>query len=205
MLLIYAAVAALTFAYYSWVARSAGDRYYWKQDLPGYYNYLGRAFAMRQLHLPVEPPAALLALKDPWDPAANASLRLHDAVLYKRRYFLYHGAAPAVILFAPWRILTGYDFPENFAVVAFCFGGWLFLSATLMLVLGQLGVRVRPGTLAMMLLVLAVATGVPYLLVRVWVYEVAIACGYLGAAGSLFFLTCAIVELRSVPWAVLAG
>jgi hypothetical protein len=183
----FASVAALTLGYYNWLARASGDGYHWKQDLPGYYNYLGRGFAQGQIHLPIAPRSELLALKDPWDPATNEQWRLHDAALYKGRYYLYHGAGPAVVLFAPWRMFTGYDLPENFAAMLLCFLGYLFLGGSLVVLLKRAGAVPGPGVLATMLVVLAVGSGVPYLLVRVSMYEVAIAGAYFGAAGGLFF------------------
>src|SRR5256885_11759949 len=47
-----------------------------------------------------------LALANPWDPAVDDSLKMQDMALYNGRYYLYHGAGPALILFAPWRLVT---------------------------------------------------------------------------------------------------
>jgi hypothetical protein len=70
-------------------------------DVTGYYDLLGRAFASRQLRLPVEPAPELLALPDPWSDKLNRPYRLLDAVLYQGHYYLYHGATPALLLFTP--------------------------------------------------------------------------------------------------------
>src|SRR5262245_52111027 len=121
---VFLAVAFAVGAYYLWAVRATGNRFYWKNELPGYYNHLGRAFAKGQLHLPLEPPQELLNLPNPWDATANAPYRLHDVALYNGRYYLYHGAGPAIMMFAPWRLLTGYDLPENFAVFVLCFAGF---------------------------------------------------------------------------------
>ena len=199
------ALATLTFSYYNWLARSTGDHYRWKRDLRGYYNYLGRAFAQGQLHLPMEPAKELLALKNPWDPSANVAWRLHDGVLYKGRYYLYHGAGPAIVLFAPWRILTGYDLPENFAIVLLCFGAYVFLSGALVILLRQAEAMPGLGLLSLMLLVLAVGTGVPYLLIRVSVYELAIAGAYFGVAGGWFCVARGLEARRPFMWHLISG
>jgi hypothetical protein len=89
----------------------------------GYYDLLGRAFASAQLHLPVEPAPELLALPDPWSEQANRPYRLLDAALYKRHFYLYHGATPALVLFAPWYLITRHDFPENTAAGGRRFNG----------------------------------------------------------------------------------
>jgi hypothetical protein len=71
-----------------------------------HYEYLAEGFVHGHTYLPLQPAPQLLALKDPYDPAANAPYRLWDATLYNGRYYLYFGPAP-LILFLPWRILTG--------------------------------------------------------------------------------------------------
>ncbi len=179
---VFALVAIAIGAYYSWGVRAAGHGFVWKQNLDGYYDHLGRAFAGGHLYLPVEPSPELLKLANPWDPRVDDSLKLFDAVLYHRRYYLYHGAGPAVMLFAPWRLITHHDLPENFALFVFCFGGFLFSGATLLST-----VRTGPWTTALLLLALGLCQCVPFLLNRVWVYEVAVGAGYFCVSAGLFF------------------
>jgi hypothetical protein len=81
-----------------------------------------------------------LALPDPYAPDVDASIKRHDMVFFRGRYCLYHGAAPAVLLFTPWRLVTGHDVPEPLALAVFCFAGFLFSAATLLRVLST---RVR--------------------------------------------------------------
>src|SRR5882757_5023483 len=172
-------------ASYLWQLRAAGYRFDWSHDQSGYYNYLGRAFAHGRLALPIEPAPELLALPNPWDPAANEPYRMHDMALFRGRYYLYHGAGPAVMLFAPWRLITGHDLPERFALFLFCFGGFAFSCGSLLRWLALAGVKTSPPLLALMLLALGVCQSVPYLLSRVWVYEVAIGAGYFCISGAM--------------------
>src|SRR5687768_6022356 len=111
----------LVWIYYRWEVRAIAQEYDFGYDLGGYYNELGRAFASGQLHLPVQPSPKLLALPNPWDPLAHPEYKMHDLALFNGRYYLYHGAGPAVILFTPWRLLTGYDLPENFGLILLCY------------------------------------------------------------------------------------
>jgi len=99
---VFTLVAVTVRAYYLWVLRAAGYGFDWKNSQGGYYNYLGRAFAHGRLALPIEPSRGLLALPNPWDPAVDDGLKMHDMALYNGRYYLYHGAAPAVMLFTPF-------------------------------------------------------------------------------------------------------
>src|SRR5439155_11284335 len=115
-----AVATAAVGSYYLWQVRSAGYRFDWGTPQSGYYNYLGRAFAHGRLELPIKPSPELLALPNPWDPAANEPYRMHDMALFHGRYYLYHGAGPAVMLFTPWLLITGHDLPERFALFLFC-------------------------------------------------------------------------------------
>jgi hypothetical protein len=142
-----AVLAAVTLSvglYDLWAVRAAGYRFEWGRELPGYYDYLGRAFAGGHLYLPIQPAPELLAMSNPWDPATGEQFKMHDMSFYHGRYFLYHGAGPAVMLFAPWRILTGTDLPENFSLFLFCFGGFLFSCGTLWNILAS--AKVEPST-----------------------------------------------------------
>src|SRR6476469_2156726 len=164
------AILLLVGRYYYWTVMASGNAAPWGLDLPGYYDYLGRAFASGHLNVPIDP----------------VQYQMHDMALYHGRYYLYHGAAPAVLLFAPYRLATGHDLPEHYAQFAFCFGGFLFSALVLLRILRLARVESGPGTLVLLLLTLALCTGVPYLLTRVWVYEIAIACGFCCTAAGVF-------------------
>jgi hypothetical protein len=169
--------------YYRWQVRAAGTDFEWHQDLTGYYNYLAQGFTSGHLYLPVEPDPRLLALPNPINPKAGIGLpKLFDGVLYNRRYYLYHGAGPAVMLFAPYRLLTRHDLPENYALWLFCFGGFLFSALALMRLVDP-----KPWLLAVMLIALGCCQSIPFLMNRIWVYELAIGAGYFSIAAALYF------------------
>ncbi len=182
------AVAGLVGCYYLWAVRAAGSGFEWRADHPGFYDYLARGFASRHLYLPFAPVPELLALPNPWDPTVGSQYKVSDLALYNRRYYLYHGAAPAVLLFTPWLLVTKHDLPETFAVFWFVFGGFLFSCATLLRILTLAGAKPGPALVALLLLALGVCQGVPFLFNRIFVYEVAIAGGYFCLSGALFFL-----------------
>jgi hypothetical protein len=200
-----AAVVLLVGAYYLWSVRAAGLSFLWGYDLGGYYNYLARGLASGHTWVALQPSPKLLAQPDPWDPAVDDSLKMHDMALFHRHYYLYHGVGPAVLLFVPWRLATGHDMPENFALFLLCFGGFLFAAAALLRLLALAGVRPHPGMLALMLLALGVCQAVPYLLNRVWVYEVAIGGGYFSISAAAFFLSRAVESRRDLVWIAASG
>ncbi len=199
-----AAVIVAIGSYYLWQLRATGDRFDWIHDQNGYYNYLGRAFAQGRLELPIKPSPQLLAVSNPWDPAVDDSYKMQDMVLFHGRYYLYHGAGPAAMLFAPWRLITGHDLQERFALFLLCFGGFVFSCAVLIRWLSLAGAHPGLPLLVLMLLALGLCQGVPYLLNRVWVYEIAIGGGYFCISGAVFFLTLGFHSGRS-HWLAASG
>jgi hypothetical protein len=130
---------------------------------------------------------------------------MQDMALFNGRYYLYFGVAPAVVLFLPWRIVTGYDLPENFALFLLCFGGYLFYCAAFLRFLRMAGANLRPLLLGIVLLALGVCQSVPFLLNRVWVYEIAIGGGYFFSAAGVYALTRGVADQRHGRWIAVAG
>ena len=101
---VWIAVALAVGSLYLWIARTAGNRFQWTYDLGGYYNYLTRGLTRGHLYVPIEPSPQLLALANPWDPHVDDAIRMQDMAFFNGHYYLYHGAAPAVLMFVPWRL-----------------------------------------------------------------------------------------------------
>ena len=171
----YLAVIAVL-AYYLWACTAFNDF-----SPNGYYNYLARAFAAGRLYLPVDVNPLLLAQPNPYDPSVPDEIKMHDLSLYKGRYFLYHGPAPALLAFLPYKLLWKRDLPESIAVFLFVSLGFLANA----IALAKLNAKAGP----LLYLALGLANCIPFLLHRIVVYEVAIACGYacLSAAFALYF------------------
>jgi hypothetical protein len=142
---------------------------------------------------------------NPLDPNIPPDVpKLYDAVLFNRRYYLYQGAGPAAMLFLPYRLATGYDLPEAFALFLFGLGGYVFAGLTLMSLFAYARVEVKPGILALLLLALGFCQSVPFLLNRPWFYEIAIGGGYFCVSAGLFFLVRGLQSPRKL-WMVAAG
>jgi hypothetical protein len=167
---------------------------------PGMYGLLTEAYAAGQVHLKVEPDAALLALPDPYDPVANARFRLHDATLFEGKYYLYFGSAPVLIAMLPWRLLTGTYLTQPAAVALFTAGG---IAAALALLL-----RVRRDLPGVPRIAFLVAALVPpfgsmagYLLHYPGFYEVPIASAGCFLMVSMYFLLLALQsDHGAVSW-----
>jgi hypothetical protein len=117
------ALFAVTWAFYSWTARSNGKPFVFENSSEDNYNLLVDGFLQGHLYLPIAPNPKLLQTADPLNPEQNAPYRLHDISLYRGKFYFYFGAAPAVTLMLPFRLLTHTHMPENLAVAVFLFGG----------------------------------------------------------------------------------
>ncbi|MDB5295145.1 MAG: hypothetical protein JWO31_1128 [Phycisphaerales bacterium] len=177
---------------YAWVI-GAGSVTAW----PGgssYYGQLAAAFARGQTHLPVGPPAAMLALPDPYDPQANDAYRLNDALLYGGKYYLYWGPVPALFLVPLARVGAGVTDHGSDALLAFGFAvGTAASAAALLLRVRHRLFPDRAGwTVALGVGVVGWAGPIPYALARPSVYEAAI------LGGQCFMMTGVYCAYRSL-------
>jgi Flp pilus assembly protein TadD len=184
------AVCVLVLAAYGFAARSGPLETAGGSAAKSYYNLLVEGFRSGRLSVAREAPAPLVLLPDPYDPAANVRWReaaepLHDLSYYRGKLYLYFGIAPALLLFWPWAVLTGHYLLHRWAAAIFCSIAFLTAVALLRSVQRAYFSAARAGVLAAAALALGFVTGVPLLLVRVDVYEVAIACGAMGVFLSL--------------------
>lgn len=184
------AAALVVFWFYAWTA-SGGWPFEMGGPHDGHYNLLARALARGQLHLTVEPHPALFEMSEPYEPGRNAPYRLHDASLYRGRYYLYFGVVPAILLFVPWRLLGLGDFPQNLAAALFAWGAFLFSALLLRRLLrAHLADRSR-WMEGLAYLTLGLANVAPFILRAPYVYEVAIAGGCFFLTGSAWFFASA--------------
>jgi hypothetical protein len=175
---VYAAVIAVL-AYYAWVPSYARELV----DSRDYYPSMARAFLTGKLDLGREAACARLAkLSDPYDPVANRVIReeerIHDLSYFRGRLYMYFGPTPALLVYGPWRLLTGRDlnpYPAGliFAGIGFLANAWLLLS-----LLQQASPTLSRSVRGALVLVLGFATGCPLVLRWQGVYAVVILCAY---------------------------
>lgn len=120
-----AAIAAVVW-FYAWTVNSMWGFDSWGEG--DYYNLLVQGYRQGHLYLNKQPSTELLALADPYDPAQNGPHRLPDTSYFRGHYYLYFGAAPAVVLMWPYAAITGRELPTGAAVFVFCTVA--FLTAT---------------------------------------------------------------------------
>lgn len=192
-----ASMFALIVAFNFWTATTSELPARPAKDMRGYYDLLANAFLSGHLYLSVQPRPELLQLADPYDSQQNGPYRLHDAALYNGRYYLYYGPAPALVLFAPFRLITGLDLPEPIAVAIFCSLGLLFSFLLLQLLCRTYFREVPFWLLLAGMVILAFGTTTPFLLRRALHYEVAISAGYTFALASIYLYVLGFLPCRS--------
>jgi len=189
-------VCVLVIGVYAYTARSGFLESLGRPPADSGYNLLVRGFRAGQLSLKLNVPPGLQQLADPYDPTANALYRskygLHDLSYYQGRFYLYFGLTPALILLWPFVVLTGHYLLDKTAVVIFCAIGFLASAGLLCALWRRYFAEVSVGVVAACALALGLATGVPVMLSRCDVYEVAISCGYMLVMLALGGIWCAL-------------
>ncbi len=186
-------LAAVTLAvalFYAWTA-SNGATLGVGQPQDGFYNLMTDALVRGQLHLREGPDPGLFELSDPYDPGRNSRVRLHDASLYRGKYYLYFGVVPALVLFLPLRLLGLGDLPESLAALIFATTGLVAWLLVLRHLLRTHFPATRGGVRAVGYLTVGLCTVVPFALRGASVYEVAITAGYACLAGATWFFVTA--------------
>jgi hypothetical protein len=177
------AVAAAVLAGFA-VLLGLSRSYAWSGPASGEpYNLVVEGFRSGHLWLAKEAPATLARAADPY---AFATYRrflgppwnLVDLSYYRGHLYAYFGVTPAVILFWPYRAVTGAFLHQAYAVFAFCALGYA-VSVGLAAAAWR---RYYPGagawSAAAVALLLGTVTTLPVFLVRPGLFEVSISCGY---------------------------
>ncbi len=204
-----AAVCALVIGVYAYVAQSRVLELVSPNAADTYYNLLVQGFRDGHLSVKKEVPTGFARLPDPYDPAANRvywgpPYGIGDMSYYKGRPYLYFGVTPALMLFWPVAALTSHYLFYGQSVTIFCAVGFLASMGILVGLWRRYFSEVSVWPVAACALGLALATGVPLLLERCGVYEVAISCGYMLAMLALGAIWRALHE-REGRWRWLAA
>ena len=206
-----AAVCVLVIGVYAYIAQSGLTDSLIPNAADTCYNLLVQGFRAGQLSLKKELPPGFAQLADPYDPAANVSYRnpqtqIVDLSYYKGRLYLYFGVTPALILFWPYVALTGHYLFSRQAVTIFCALGFLATVGLLRALWRRYFAEVSVWVVAACALALGLATGMPVLLSRCDIHEVAISCGYMLTMLALVAIWCALHEPeRRCRWLAVAS
>jgi hypothetical protein len=164
-----------------------------------YYAGLAEGFLHGKLSMAAVPDPALTRLANPYDFDARGDVPvLWDASYFEGKYYLYFSPVPALLFYAPVRLVFGAYPSDALAATFFASIGFLFLAALIW--------RARPKQLPAWLWILFAGVGnlIPFVITRVLFYMVAAACGLAFTAAWAW----AVVRFRESPsmrWAVAMG
>ncbi|NOH04101.1 MAG: hypothetical protein HND47_20090 [Chloroflexi bacterium] len=204
---LYLAVFALDiviFLIYLWFASDG----MWKM-LPNetnYYDLQANAFARGQLELGVQPDPALIAFKDEslYEPANREGIPvLWDATLYKGKYYLYWGPAPALLL-ALIKPFHPSDLGDKVLTLLFISGTLLFLTLTILELWRGHFNHIPRGTALAAVAFAGLVNPMPYVMVEGRIYEAAIVAAQFFLMGGFYFLLPAF-NRPAIPRLALAG
>lgn len=172
----------------------------------GLYSDLTKAFFNGHLYLARNPDPKLVALPDPYDPAANAAFRINDLSYFRGHYYLYHGAAPVVMLFAPYHALTGHYLTDPAASLIFGLLGAAFGLLTLAAIWSRVTTKASWMSLLLGALAILFCQGY-YLVIRdVGINQVAIASAFCFVSFALWSaIRSLFAEKHAWSWLLLAA
>lgn len=168
--------AAITF--YAWAIAPDGSLFARFDSGTEYYNLLVKGFRSGHLSLQAPVPPGLLKLKDPYDPAQNAPYGMHDVSFYRGKFYLYFGAAPALVLYWPVVALSGHYLADRQAIFLFCTAALLAGSYLLIQVRRRYFPGVGLAAEAGGIIAMGFANMVPVMLRRPQFYEVAVSSAF---------------------------
>ena len=183
VLLLASASILFLIAAYSWFI-SFGLMTRWPPP-PSYYVYdqLANAFRQGQLSLEKKPSAALLALSDPYDPAARAGILIQkDYSLYHGKYYLYFGPTPALLLIIVKLFVVG-QISDQYLVFAFVCGIGIVQSLIIINIWKRFFYTLPVWIIPLSILVSGLVAPLAWILTQARVYEAA------STSGQFFFLT----------------
>jgi len=175
------------------------------KDGNGYYNLQTRGFLKGELSLDMPADPFLATLKNPWDPAQREGHGPHDASYYRGRYYMYFGVTPVVLLFLPFRLLTGQFIDESLASLVFSLVGFAISAALVVALRRRYFPRSPMLALAGAILCVGMVQTVPILLRRASVWEVPITCAYACFAGALGAIYLACHSRHRAAWIAVAS
>lgn len=161
-----------------------------------YYNRLVDGFRQGKLSLAQDVPPGLAALSNPYDLAANAPYhglpfsrgRVHDLSYFHGRLYLYFSVVPAVVLFLPYRLVTGAYLSHQLACAVFSGLALIAVAALLRRIRSRCFPAVGGVPVALAILGVGLPPMVPPILARADVWEVPIISAYAFTVGALLCL-----------------
>ena len=171
-----------------------------------YYALLGKSFREGELSLPLRPDPALLALSDPYDPAAREGIKAPlDLSLYKGKFYLYWGPAPALFLAIIEPLFSG-KISDGYLLFVFVCGSFLSQFLLITHLWERFFPEIPKWIVILSIFVAGCISPTLWLLSQPKIYETAIAGGQFFFIAGLFLAFTALDYPTPSSWRlVLAG
>ena len=178
-----APLAVYTAANVVWQVRFAGALVFHEHGMYTFdfdqYGHVADALIDGHAWLDLEVPDALADAANPYDTGVRASLLADgvtplywDYAFYGGRWYSYFGVLPAVLLFVPYRLLTGRMLPTAAAMHVLMFLAVLFTALVTVRLVERLMPRASVGAATVALAFVPLASGFGYLMFRTNFYSV---------------------------------
>jgi hypothetical protein len=166
-----------------------------------YYSKLAAAFQRGQLFLADKPSAELLALPDPYRIGARKNIPyIWDASLFRGRYYLYWGPAPALLLVPIKLVFPTSEIGDIHLVFAFVTLLYCALCLLVFKIWNRFFAGLPPWTLGLGLVLAGLAPPLTWMLNRPEVYEAAIAGGQFFLFAGFYWLYAGFDSEKPAVW-----
>ncbi|WEV71827.1 glycosyltransferase [Bifidobacterium sp. ESL0790] len=163
------------------------------------YGHLADALIHGRTSIDLPVPQGLKQAGNPYDPQARETLLAQgvspiywDYAFHDGKWFTYFGVLPALLLFAPYRIITswfvpgGLMLPSSAAVALLLLGVAIFGSLLVIRLIGRVAPRASLATVSLALALVAVGSNAGYLAFRMNFYTIPFAASLLLSAMGLW-------------------
>ena len=164
-----------------------------------YNKYLVDAILEGKANISIEPSEELKKLENPYDPNQREDIEYSfDTAYYDGKYYVYFGMVPAILMFVPFKLLTGMYLPTSI-------GTFLFISLSLMtstILIIQIYKRWFKKIPFSLLFIFIITTWISGLYIwntwRMWVYELTLMAGYFLVQLGLIWMLMATKDSQKV-------
>lgn len=143
------------------------------------YGHIADALLNGRASLDLDVPKALADTPDPYDTATRSKLLAEgvnpiywDYVYYDGHWYSYFGVLPAVLLFMPFRAITGHMLSSGAAVLLFMLVALVFLALLVVRLISRLAPKTSLAATSMALALMLIGSNAGYLLFRRNFYSV---------------------------------
>lgn len=201
---LFAHLWAFIFIIYTWYI-TFGTFTEWRASTH-YYSLLADAFGKGQLHVDVEPGAALLAAADPYNSEGRPAFDddVWDLSLYKGKLYLYWGPVPAVLM-TPVQLVLKTRLADMYPVFFFLCGLLIFNSLIIVKIWRKFFTDIPAWNIIISIFVVGLVLPIPWSLSIPDVYEAAIGAGQFFLIGGIYFIILAFENEVKKRYLFLAG